>query len=502
MLRHLKRPFRQVGRTDRQLVRRSADLPRTQADTVLTALSKSANKSRLWWGLAAALALRGGTPRRAALRGVAAITGASAAANLLGKPLFPRRRPAAEEVPEHRRLVRRPTSSSFPSGHAASAAAFATAAAMESPALGLAIAPLAAAVAYSRVHTGVHWPSDIGAGALIGVAAAGATRHWWPLRPAATGHSAHPADAPLLREGENMLVLVNPHSGIDGEDPTGDVGSAWPKATVIHPDADTDIHAQLRDVIRDHESEIRALGVAGGDGTVAAVASVATEHGLPLALIPAGTLNHFARDVGVRSISDTDTAIEAGTAVAIDLGELNVSGREDAQRWFVNTASLGGYPEMVRIREKLQEQHPKWPSAAIAMARTLRHARPLQVVLNGRHTSVWLIFVGNGTYDPKGFVPSTRPALDTGLLDVRYLRADLPYSRARFVLAVLTNTLNASHVYRQYDLPELDVELLDGNRRVATDGEVGPLGNRFRFRSRPRALTIYRDPHPPAGNDT
>ena len=100
--------------------------------------------------------------------------------------------------------------------------------------------------------------------------------------------------------------------------------------------------------------------------------------------------------------------------------------------------------------------------------------------------------MGNGTYAPKGFAPSRRPRLDTGLLDVRYLRADLPYSRARFLLAMVTNSLAASHVYRELDLPELDVELLGGNRRLATDGEVGPLGNRFRFRARPSALTIYR----------
>jgi undecaprenyl-diphosphatase len=57
---------------------------------------------------------------------------------------------------------------------------------------------------------------------------------------------------------------------------------------------------------------------------------------------------------------------------------------------------------------------------------------------------------------------------------------------------MVTRSLAASHVYQELDVAELDVELLDGHRRVATDGEVGPLGNRFRFRSRPRALTLYR----------
>ncbi len=490
VLKQLKRPFRKVGRTDRRLMARSAALPRTRADDVITALSKSADKSKLWWCVAVLLAAKKGPTRRGALRGVAAIAGASAAANLIGKPLFPRRRPAAEEVPMHRRLVRRPTSSSFPSGHSASAAAFITAVAMESPKAGAALVPLAAAVAYSRVHTGVHWPSDVGVGISIGVGAGLLTRHWWPLNPDVPGRTAHTAEAPEMRDGEDMLVLVNPHSGIDGRDPTEDVRFAWPKATLLYPDPKRDLRDQLVDEITSSDNTVRALGVAGGDGTVAAVAAVAADHDLPLALIPAGTLNHFARDVGMRAMPDADAATEAGNAVGVDLGEVEIN--DDDHRYFVNTASLGGYPEMVRIRERLQKRHPKWPSAAIALARTLRRAKPLEVTLNGKHTSIWLLFVGNGTYAPKGFAPSHRPALDTGLLDVRYLRADLPYSRARFVLATLTNSLNASHVYQELDVPELRVRLLNGNRRVATDGEVGPLGNEFQFRSRPSALTIYR----------
>ncbi|ATY12198.1 glycerophosphatase [Amycolatopsis sp. AA4] len=494
MFQQVGRAFRQVGQGDRALMRRSAAIPRTRADDVVTALSRSANKSRLWWGVAAVLAVRKGPARRGALRGIAAVAGASAAANLVAKPLFPRRRPAEEEVPAHRQLRKRPTSSSFPSGHSASAAAFATAVAMESPRAGLVVVPLAGAVAYSRVHTGVHWPSDVAAGLAIGTGIAVLTRHWWPLHPDVRARTAHAAEAPEMRDGEDMLALVNPHSGVNGQDPTEDVRYAWPKASLIYPDPSRDLREQLADEIEAHGS-VRALGVAGGDGTVAAVASVAAERGLPLALIPAGTLNHFARDIGVRSMPDADEATEGGHAVGIDLAEVEIDGSgEPAHRWFVNTASLGGYPEMVRLREKLQSRFPKWPSAAIALVRVMRRAKPLRVQLDGKPTQVWLIFVGNGTYAPKGFAPSRRPALDTGLLDVRYVRADVRWSRTRFVLASLTNSLHASHVYRQRDLPELHVRLLDGNRRVATDGEVGPLGREFRFRSRPSALTVYRNP--------
>ncbi|EHK80280.1 sphingosine/diacylglycerol kinase-like enzyme, partial [Saccharomonospora azurea SZMC 14600] len=87
-------------------MRYSAALPQTRLDPALTRLSRSADKGRLWWTIAAGLATRKGPTRRAALRGLVALAGASAAANLVGKPLLPRRRPAAEVVPELRRLHR------------------------------------------------------------------------------------------------------------------------------------------------------------------------------------------------------------------------------------------------------------------------------------------------------------------------------------------------------------------------------------------------------------
>lgn len=457
-------------------------------------LSRSANHSRLWFAVAALLACRRGASRRAGLRGVAAIGGASMSASLVAKRLFPRRRPAAELVPLHRRLAERPTSSSFPSGHAASAAAFATAVSLESPAAGLALLPLAAAVGYSRVHTGVHWPTDVGAGAAIGVGAALATCHWWPLHPDRPAKITHRAMAPEMKDGEDMIAMVNPSSGDRGVDPTDLVRYAWPKATLLYPDPDVSLSEQLSRAIGQSQPPVRALAVAGGDGTVAAVASVAADHGLPLALIPAGTLNHFARDIGVHSMAASDRATEAGAAVGVDLAEVRIgkADEEPARRWFINTASLGGYPEMVQLREKLESRMPKWPAAAIAMIRTLRRARPFTVQLDGETRLVWMIFLGNGTYEPKDNAPSRRPALDTGLLDLRYLRADLPYSRARFVLAALTRTLRTSHVYRQRDVPELTVRLLDSDRRIALDGEVGPLGRLFHFRAHPSALNVYR----------
>ncbi|MFE0645372.1 phosphatase PAP2 family protein [Streptomyces sp. NPDC058877] len=143
-------------------------------DTAFRRLSTAADHSKISFAVAAALALVPGRPRRAALAGVGAIAVASASANLLGKRLVRRSRPDREAarvvVGRH---VPMPASASFPSGHTASAVAFATAVGSVLPAATVPLAALAWAVGYSRVHTGVHYPGDVAAGALLGVASAG-----------------------------------------------------------------------------------------------------------------------------------------------------------------------------------------------------------------------------------------------------------------------------------------------------------------------------------------
>lgn len=142
-------------------------------DALFRRVSRTADKSVLWLGIAGVMAAVGGrTGRRAAVNGVASIALASAAANLVGKQLTNRRRPdrAGHEVPEERH-VPMPTSTSFPSGHSASAFAFAEGVGAAAPALGVPVRLLAVVVAYSRVHTGVHYPGDVVAGTLIGLTA-------------------------------------------------------------------------------------------------------------------------------------------------------------------------------------------------------------------------------------------------------------------------------------------------------------------------------------------
>lgn len=143
-------------------------------DSAMRRLSRTADHGKLWFGTAASLTLlRGPGGLLAARRGLVSLGIASGFANLVAKPLTSRRRPARQEVEElARRHVQMPRSSSFPSGHSASAFAFATGAAKAQPMLSVPLLLLAALVGYSRVHTGVHYPADVLAGAFIGIGAA------------------------------------------------------------------------------------------------------------------------------------------------------------------------------------------------------------------------------------------------------------------------------------------------------------------------------------------
>jgi len=159
-----------LHRLDAELFRRVADKRDPVLDRVLPALSRAADFSLLWLGIAGVLALSG--RRRAALRGVGSVALASATTNVAVKLQYRRVRPPLHAVPVARRVRRVPVTTSFPSGHSASAAAFATAVGLEVPGLAVPVGLLAAGVAWSRVWTGAHYPGDVAVGAAIGILAA------------------------------------------------------------------------------------------------------------------------------------------------------------------------------------------------------------------------------------------------------------------------------------------------------------------------------------------
>jgi membrane-associated phospholipid phosphatase len=206
------RGLRELSAVDRAIYSAVAATPTPSLDEPLRRLSNAANHSALWLAIATGLRVTGGQAgRRAAVRGTAAIGVTSALVNLAVKSAWSRQRPdrAGAGVPV-RRNVRMPASTSFPSGHAAAGFAFAAAIGRDQPWLGLALRFLAAAVAYSRVHTGVHYPGDAVAGALIGEstgqAVAGLIDRLPPARrPSRPGHGKQ-HELPDGAEAEGAVI--------------------------------------------------------------------------------------------------------------------------------------------------------------------------------------------------------------------------------------------------------------------------------------------------------
>jgi membrane-associated phospholipid phosphatase len=164
-------------RADAALYAAIARTPTPEIDRAMRGISQAANYSRLWLGASALLAVAGGRDgRRAAVDGLCAIAVTATVVNVVVKPVARRARPDREgqNVPLGRQ-VRMPLSSSLPSGHSGSAFAFATAVAATQPRAAWPLRVLAALVAYSRVHTGVHYPGDVLIGSLLGAALARVT---------------------------------------------------------------------------------------------------------------------------------------------------------------------------------------------------------------------------------------------------------------------------------------------------------------------------------------
>ena len=460
-----------------------AHAPSPLLDATMRPLSASADHGRLWFVLAGGMALTRRTDlQRAAVRGVVTLGAASLLANQVGKRLYPRRRPNASRITVER-LRRQPMSSSFPSGHSASAAAFATAVATENRPVGFALGLLAGAVGLSRITTGAHYPGDVLGGFLLGsgLAVLGAR-----LVPPVDENMLivappSPAVEPPRPDGAGVTVLVNPTSG----DGTGarvldHITQALPAARIVEV---TDVDDLPRLAAEAAETS-DVLGVAGGDGTVACVARYALAAGLPLAVFPAGTFNHFAKDVGTDTAEATVAAVRDGRAAQVDVLLLN------EETVILNTASIGAYPEFVRMRERYENSLRKPVAAIRAALHVLRHSSPVTVTMNGAEVSTLFFFLGNGRYGAPGLFPGRRSRLDDGLIDVRYLTTGHRFETLRLAASLLSGRIRNSRLYQEAQVPEFAIASVEPIR-VAHDGEAGEPTTRADFRLAYRSLRVF-----------
>ncbi len=236
--------------------------------------------------------------------------------------------------------------------------------------------------------------------------------------------------------------------------------------------------------------EIDGVVVGGGDGSVNGAAGILAGTGIPLGVLPLGTLNHFARDLGMPDeLEAAAAAIATATPRAVDVAEVN-------GLVFVNNSLLGAYPYMVADRERRRRKHGlgKWPAMTLAFLRMLWRfpRRRLTLSLPDGRVPVRTpsLMVGVNEYDPKNFeIPRTH-GLDQGKLWLLVARHRHPLAFAWFAFRLIFGGVDQARDFDVLTLTELEVRARTSRLPVAADGELLRMRPPLRYRIRPGDLLV------------
>lgn len=235
------------------------------------------------------------------------------------------------------------------------------------------------------------------------------------------------------------------------------------------------------------------IAAAGGDGTVSSVAVAVARANKTLAVIPSGTLNHFARDAGIPGELDAAVALlRTGRPRAVDVGLVN-------DLLFLNNASLGSYPRMVHERTKLERRgRSRRVAAIVAAAGTWWRLRSVTATLtiDGRALvrRTPFIVVGNGRYVLSGFALTHRHHISDRQLSLYVAPRAGRLGALSLPLRALFGTLDRYEQFEAFIATEIAVGLSQRRVLIAIDGEVRELETPLRFAVRPGALQVLLPP--------
>jgi diacylglycerol kinase family enzyme len=247
---------------------------------------------------------------------------------------------------------------------------------------------------------------------------------------------------------------------------------------------------------RARAGEIDAVVVGGGDGTVRTVASLLADTGVALGILPLGTLNHFARDLGIPlDLAGAVATIAARHFTIVDVGEVN-------GEMFINNSSIGIYPYMVADRERRQSATglSKWMAMALAAVRAVRRfpRRRLSLHAEGRVAAYRTpcLFVGNNAYDLNFPSLGRRQHLDEGRL---YVYVAKPMNVLGFLWFILRTALGRGSRLAELDtlrLTSAEIRSRASRLPVALDGELRTMPTPLRYHTRPGALKVFAPASP------
>ena len=261
------------------------------------------------------------------------------------------------------------------------------------------------------------------------------------------------------------LLIINPLAGDEAPTVGRLTAAARARGVETHVLSDGEEPAAIAQSLADAS----AIGIAGGDGSLAPVASVALERDLPFVCVPFGTRNHFARDVGL------DRTDPISALAAYDGPERRVDVARVGSRLFLNNVSLGAYAGLVHRRERHRRRRQVLAGAR-ALWRIARERDSLDVAVDGRRLAARIILVANNAYKLDLFNVGERTSLTSGQLHLYAARGWLPRSWDELVGT------------------RFDIEAVDKPLALAVDGEPEQLVPPLSFTIEPRALRVLVPP--------